>query len=117
MDKNLKEALRYLLRDLEPSVQKMVLKALDGHCRADADKLTGALLGDYDTLMKMRAETAKENIAADLQYIREKRAGFFAKGRGRKKYAGMNLVRIASPQDDALQLTPAMFRPLSAERK
>lgn len=76
MDKNLKEALRYLLRDLEPSVQKMVLKALDGHCRADADKLTGALLGDYDTLMKMRAETAKENIAADLQYIREKRAGF-----------------------------------------
>lgn len=76
MDKNLKEALRYLLRDLEPSVQKMVLKALDGHCRVDADKLTGALLGDYDTLMKMRAETAKENIAADLQYIREKRAGF-----------------------------------------
>lgn len=116
MDKNLKEALRYLLRDLEPSVQKMVLKALDGHCRADADKLTGALLGDYDTLMKMRAETAKENIAADLQYIREKRAGFLQKA-GEEKYAGMNLVRIASPQDDALQLTPAMFRPLQAERK
>ena len=116
MDKNLKEALRYLLRDLEPSVQKMVLKALDGHCRADADKLTGALLGDYDTLMKMRAETAKENIAADLQYIREKRAGFLQKAE-EEKYAGMNLVRIASPQDDALQLTPAMFRPLSAERK
>ncbi len=116
MDKNLKEALRYLLRDLEPSVQKMVLKALDGHCRVDADKLTGALLGDYDTLMKMRAETAKENIAADLQYIREKRAGFLQKA-GEEKYAGMNLVRIASPQDDALQLTPAMFRPLQAERK
>ena len=116
MDKNLKEALRYLLRDLEPSVQKMVLKALDGHCRADADKLTGALLGDYDTLMKMRAETAKENIAADLQYIRENRAGFLQKAE-EEKYAGMNLVRIASPQDDALQLTPAMFRPLSAERK
>ena len=116
MDKNLKEALRYLLRDLEPSVQKMVLKALDGHCRADADKLTGALLGDYDTLMKMRAETAKENIAADLQYIREKRAGFLQKAE-EEKYAGMNLVRIASPQDDALQLTPAMFRPFSAERK
>ena len=112
MDKNLKEALRYLLRDLEPSVQKMVLKALDGHCRADADKLTGALLGDYDTLMKI----AKENIAADLQYIREKRAGFLQKAE-EEKYAGMNLVRIASPQDDALQLTPAMFRPLSAERK
>lgn len=116
MDKNLKEALRYLLRDLEPSVQKMVLKALDGHCRVDADKLTGALLGDYDTLMKMRAETAKENIAADLQYIREKRAGFLQKA-GEEKYAGMNLVRIASPQDNALQLTPAMFRPLQAERK
>lgn len=29
----------------------------------------------------------------------------------------MNLVQIASPQDNALQLTPAMFRQLSAERK
>ena len=63
--------------------------------------------------MKMRAET--DNIAADLQYIRKKRAAFLQKV-GEEKYAGMNLVRIASPQNDALQLTPAMFRQLFAER-
>lgn len=114
MDRNLDEALRHILRDLTPSEQKTVLNALNAHCRDDADKLTNALLQDSDSLMKMRAES--DNVAADLQYIREKRASFLQKA-GEEKYAGMNLVQIASPQDNALQLTPAMFRQLSAERK
>lgn len=114
MDRNLDEALRHILRDLTPAEQKTVLDALNAHCRDDADKLTNALLQDSDSLMKMRAES--DNVAADLQYIREKRASFLQKA-GEEKYAGMNLVQIASPQDNALQLTPAMFRQLSAERK
>lgn len=114
MDRNLDEALRHILRDLTPSEQKTVLDALNAHCRDDADKLTNALLQDSNSLMKMRAES--DNVAADLQYIREKRASFLQKA-GEEKYAGMNLVQIASPQDNALQLTPAMFRQLSAERK
>ena len=114
MDRNLDEALRHILRDLTPSEQKTVLDALNAHCRDDADKLTNALLQDSDSLMKMRAES--DNVAADLQYIREKRASFLQKA-GEEKYAGMNLVRIDSLQDNSLHLTPAMFRQPSAERK
>ena len=114
--KNLDEALQHILHDLTPSEQKIVLNALNVYCRDDADKLTDALLRDSDSLMKMRAETSKENIAADLQYIREKRSAFLQKNE-EEKYAGMNLVRIDSLQDNSLHLTPAMFRQPSAERK
>lgn len=109
MDKNLKKALQFILQDLDDSAKKLVLKALDKHCREDADKLTNALLGDNDGMMKLRSETDAGHVAEDLKYIKEKRAVLLQEV-NEKNLLGLDLVQIASPKDNALQLSVSMFK-------
>lgn len=115
MDKNLKAALKHILGDLDDNAKGLVLKALDKHCREDANQITNALLHDKDKMQRLRSETDAEHITQDLKYIMEKRAGLLQKA-GEKKFAGMDLVRITSPQENALQLSPAMFQKHMSER-
>ena len=108
MDKNLKNALQFILQDLDDNAKKLVLKALDKHCREDADKLTNTLLADNDGMVKLRSETDAEHVAEDLKYIKGKRAVFLQQI-SEKNLLGMNLMRIASPRGNTMQLTPSMF--------
>lgn len=109
MDENLKGALRYILSDMEDNAKKLVLKSLDKHCREDAELLTNALLCDRDGMMKLRSETDAEHVAADLAYIKEKRRVNLQEV-NEKNLTGLNLIRIVSPQEKALQLTVSMFQ-------
>lgn len=115
MDKNLKAALKHILGDLDDNAKELVLKALDKHCREDANQITNALLHNKEKMQKLRSETDAEHVAEDLKYIKEKRAGVLQEA-GEKNFAGMDLVRITSPQENALQLSPAMFQKHMSER-
>ena len=105
MDKNQDDALKHILRNLEPSAQKMVMDVLNKHCKEYAKGLTENLLSNTASLMEMRAQTSKENVAADMQYIVEKRAKTSQEVTERE-LAGKNLRLM---NDTTFQATVDMF--------